>query len=159
MQHLLLVLPLSSCTAERSLSSLRRLKTYLRSTMTAQHLNAVTILHIHKDRRRNWLTCYPAWICDNQCHSQVIVWSDIICCRNRLQVAQCSYNLILNVRSNEQYWVTRPVSRVVSRKCGKTIFQNKNAEWLRCTRKKIWPGCGFTGSHAKIWSVNSQENY
>jgi len=46
--RLLLVLPSSSCTAERSFSSLRRLKTYL--TMTAQHQNVVTVLHIHKDR-------------------------------------------------------------------------------------------------------------
>ena len=43
-----LVLQSSSCTAERSFSTLRRLKNYLRTTMTAERLNSVTILHIHK---------------------------------------------------------------------------------------------------------------
>lgn len=47
--RLLLVLPSSSCTAERSFSALRRLKTYLRSTMTAERLNSVAVLHIHKE--------------------------------------------------------------------------------------------------------------
>jgi hypothetical protein len=42
-------LPSSSCTAERSFSSLRRLKTYLRSTMSAERLNSVVLLHTHKD--------------------------------------------------------------------------------------------------------------
>jgi hypothetical protein len=46
---LFLVLPSSSCSAERSFSTLRRLKTYLRSTMTAERLNSVTVLHIHKE--------------------------------------------------------------------------------------------------------------
>jgi hypothetical protein len=47
--RLLLVLPSSSCSAERSFSTLRRLKTYLRSNMTAKRLNAVAVLNIHKD--------------------------------------------------------------------------------------------------------------
>jgi len=42
------VLPVSSCEAERSFSSLRRLKTYLRSTMTQQRLNNVVVLHVHQ---------------------------------------------------------------------------------------------------------------
>ena len=45
---LLLVLPSSSCSAERSCSALRRLKTYIRSTMSVSKLNHVTVLHIHK---------------------------------------------------------------------------------------------------------------
>ena len=40
---LLFVLPASTASAERSFSSLRRLKTYLRSSMTA------LLLHVHKD--------------------------------------------------------------------------------------------------------------
>jgi len=46
--RLLLVLRVSSCEAERSFSSLRRLKTYLRSTMTQQRLNSVAVLHVHQ---------------------------------------------------------------------------------------------------------------
>ena len=48
--RLLLVLPASSATAERSFSSLRRLKTWLRSSMTQRRLNDVAILHVRKDR-------------------------------------------------------------------------------------------------------------
>lgn len=46
---LLFVLPASTASAERSFTSLRRHKTYLRSLMTAQRLNHVLLLHIHKD--------------------------------------------------------------------------------------------------------------
>ncbi len=46
--RLLLVCPASSAAAERSFSSLRRLKTWLRSTMTQKRLNSVAVCHIHK---------------------------------------------------------------------------------------------------------------
>ena len=46
---LLFVLLASTTSAERSFSSLRRLKTYLRSSMTAQKLNHVLLLHVHKN--------------------------------------------------------------------------------------------------------------
>lgn len=45
-----LTVPMTSATAERSFSSLRRLKSYLRSTMTQKKLNHVTLLHVHKKR-------------------------------------------------------------------------------------------------------------
>lgn len=44
-----LTIPMTSATAERSFSTLRRLKSYLRSTMTQKRLNHV-LLHTHKDR-------------------------------------------------------------------------------------------------------------
>jgi hypothetical protein len=47
--RLLLVFPSSSAEAERSFSSLRRLKSWLRSTMSQTRLNHVCILHIHSD--------------------------------------------------------------------------------------------------------------
>lgn len=47
--NLYFVLPGSSASAERSFSALRRLKNYLRSTMTAARLNACAIGHVHKD--------------------------------------------------------------------------------------------------------------
>lgn len=46
--RLLLVNPASSACAERSFSSLRRLKTYLRSTMGQARLNHVAVAHVHK---------------------------------------------------------------------------------------------------------------
>lgn len=41
-------LPVTTCRAERSFSALRRLKTYLRSTMTAPRLTHLAILYTHK---------------------------------------------------------------------------------------------------------------
>ena len=40
---------MSSATAERSFSSLRRIKTYLRSTMTQERLSNLAILYIERD--------------------------------------------------------------------------------------------------------------
>ena len=45
--RLLLVVPATSCEAERSFSALRRLKTWLRSTMSQQRLNSVAVCHVH----------------------------------------------------------------------------------------------------------------
>jgi len=47
---LLLTIPCSSAEAERSFSSLRRLKTYLRNSMGQQRLNRLAVLHVHRDR-------------------------------------------------------------------------------------------------------------
>ena len=41
--RLLLVVPVSSCEAERSFSALRRLKTWLRSTMAQSRLNSISV--------------------------------------------------------------------------------------------------------------------
>ena len=43
----LAVLPVTSCEAERCISCLRRLKTYLRSSMRQDHLTGLALLHIH----------------------------------------------------------------------------------------------------------------
>ena len=48
--HIVLTIPVTTSTAERSFSTLRRLKTYLRSTMSQTRLNHLMLLHIHKDR-------------------------------------------------------------------------------------------------------------
>ena len=47
--RILLVNPASFCSAARSFSSLRRLKTWLRSTMTKKRLNSVALCHIHQE--------------------------------------------------------------------------------------------------------------
>ena len=47
--RLLLVSPASSTEAERSFSTLRRLKTWLRNTMTQKRLNHVMVCHIHQE--------------------------------------------------------------------------------------------------------------
>ena len=47
--RILLTIPVSSCCAERSFSTLRRIKTYLRATMTQQRLNATAVLNVNRD--------------------------------------------------------------------------------------------------------------
>lgn len=47
--RLLLVMPATNATSERSFSALRRIKTHLRSSMSQQRLNHLTLLHIHKN--------------------------------------------------------------------------------------------------------------
>ena len=46
---LYLTVPLSNATAERSLSTLRRVKTFIRSCLTQGHLNHFVMLHGHKN--------------------------------------------------------------------------------------------------------------
>ena len=47
---LLLTLPATNAVSERSFSALRRVKTYLRSTMKQSRLNSIMVLHVHKDK-------------------------------------------------------------------------------------------------------------
>ena len=42
-------IPVTSCECERSVSVLRRLKTYLRNTMTQSRLNGLALMSIHRD--------------------------------------------------------------------------------------------------------------
>lgn len=50
---LLVTIPGSSCSNERSFSVLRRVKTYLRSTMLQDRLNNIAILHVYSDMTDN----------------------------------------------------------------------------------------------------------
>ena len=45
----ILIMPATNSTSERSFSALRRLKTYLRNTMSQEKLNNLIVLHVHKD--------------------------------------------------------------------------------------------------------------
>ncbi|CAI6365283.1 unnamed protein product [Macrosiphum euphorbiae] len=40
--------PATTCTAERSFSTFRRVKTWLRSTMNNERLNALCMMNVHK---------------------------------------------------------------------------------------------------------------
>jgi len=46
--YILAVIPATSCSAERSFSVLRILKTYLRSTMGQQHVSNIALIHIER---------------------------------------------------------------------------------------------------------------
>ena len=55
-----LTVPMTSATAERTFSALRRVKSYLRSTMGQSHLNHVIILNAHKQRTNELDICEVA---------------------------------------------------------------------------------------------------
>ena len=46
----LLCMPVSTATAERSFSKMRRVKTYLRNTMTTERLSGLGLVNIYQDR-------------------------------------------------------------------------------------------------------------
>ena len=50
---ILLTVPVTTATAERTFSVLHRVKTFLRSTMGQPRLNHVLLLHIHRERTDN----------------------------------------------------------------------------------------------------------
>ena len=45
-----LTIPVTTATAERCFSALKRIKTYLQNSMTQECLNNCMILHVHKDK-------------------------------------------------------------------------------------------------------------
>ncbi|KAK5648111.1 hypothetical protein RI129_003003 [Pyrocoelia pectoralis] len=47
--QIMATLPVTTCSAERSFSTLRYLKTYLRSTTSETRLNGLAMLYVHKD--------------------------------------------------------------------------------------------------------------
>nr|XP_002161386.3 52 kDa repressor of the inhibitor of the protein kinase-like [Hydra vulgaris] len=47
--RILCTVPVTTCTCERSLSALKRIKTSLRNSMTDDCLNGISMLHIHRD--------------------------------------------------------------------------------------------------------------
>ena len=47
--QILATVPVTSCECERNNSSLRRLKTWLRSSMIQDRLNGLALMHIHAD--------------------------------------------------------------------------------------------------------------
>ena len=48
--QLILVMPATNASSERSFSALRRLKNYLRTTMKQERLNHLMVMHVHKER-------------------------------------------------------------------------------------------------------------
>jgi len=48
---ILSTLPVSTATSERSFSTMRRLKTYLRSSIGNERMTGLALLSIHKDRQ------------------------------------------------------------------------------------------------------------
>ena len=63
--QLLLVVPATSATSEQSFSSLRLLKTFLRTTMSQSCLNHLMLLYVHKDYTIDQKTAITEFITSN----------------------------------------------------------------------------------------------
>ncbi len=46
-------MPATNSSSERSFSAMRRIKTYLRSTMLQERLNSLMVIHVHKELTDN----------------------------------------------------------------------------------------------------------
>ncbi|KAL5469095.1 hypothetical protein EMCRGX_G030291 [Ephydatia muelleri] len=66
--RLLLVMPATNAVGERSASALRRVKSYLRTTMTDTRLNNLLVLHVHKDRCDSLVLedCLNEFVCGSE---------------------------------------------------------------------------------------------
>ena len=47
--QILTTIPISSASCERSISTIRNLKTYLRNTMVQDRLNGLALMHAHRE--------------------------------------------------------------------------------------------------------------
>ena len=65
---LLLALPSTSATSERSFSAMKSIKTYLRSTTSRNRLNHCMLLHVHckKNDQLNMIEITKEFVGDNQ---------------------------------------------------------------------------------------------
>ena len=65
---LILVMPATNATSERSFSALRRVKTYLRSSMNQSGLNHLMIFHVHKEFTDNLdlIACANDFVAGNE---------------------------------------------------------------------------------------------
>ena len=79
--RLYLTLPVTSCTAERSFSCLRRLKTFLRSTVSQKRLNHIALLHCHCDQTLDLAEICNTFIVNN--NLAIANRSRVSCAHNR----------------------------------------------------------------------------
>ena len=64
--RILATLPITSCECERSFSALRRLKNYNRSTMVANSLNGLALLHVHQEIHPDVQRVIDIFACDKR---------------------------------------------------------------------------------------------
>ena len=114
--RILLVNPASSCSAKRSFSSLRRLKTWLRSTRPQKRLNSVALCHIHQEILDTIDTGKIAQKCISRSQQRVLKfgwWSDLrFLSYLLLQVLYIDNKLVSNYKTCDYTKKNRAVSGV-----------------------------------------------
>ena len=70
---LIIVMPATNSSSERSFSAMRRVKSYLRSTMSQERLNNLMILHVHQDYTDtiNLIDVANDFVCKSERRSQL----------------------------------------------------------------------------------------
>jgi hypothetical protein len=68
----LLTMPVTSATAERSFSALKRIKTYLRSTMVEDRLSGLSLMHVHPGISLNFDQAINTFAADGNRRIQLI---------------------------------------------------------------------------------------
>jgi hypothetical protein len=68
----LFTMHVTSTTAERSFSALKRIKTYLRSTIVEDRLNGVSLMHVHPDIPLNFDQAISTFAADGNRRTQLI---------------------------------------------------------------------------------------
>ena len=68
----LLTMPVTSATAERSFSALKRIKTYLRYTMVEDRLNGLSLMHVHPEIPLNFDQAINTFAADGNRRIQLI---------------------------------------------------------------------------------------
>lgn len=74
--HLALALPATTCTIERSFSTLRRVKTWLRATMCDDRLSGLSMLSVHRrlvaDKRKDFVESVISKFAENPRRIQLL---------------------------------------------------------------------------------------
>jgi len=66
-------LPVSTATSERSFSTMRRLETYLRSSIGNERMTGLALLSIHKDRQIDREEIMNDFVASNNCRSDFVL--------------------------------------------------------------------------------------
>ena len=82
----LLTMPVTSATAERSFSALKRIKTYLRSTMVEDRLNGLSLMHVHPEIPLNFDQVINTFAADGNRRIQLIFRTKHILTCNGLDI-------------------------------------------------------------------------
>ena len=126
---LVLVMPSTNAISERSFSALRRVKTYLRSTMTQERLNSLLTLHVHKEYTDsiNLLKVANYFVSDSEHrHTQLGKFSQTDMIQHRSRVTSqihASYTRVLPVPHATRLTITTPIEMgsQVFRTCRKLL--------------------------------------
>ena len=88
--------PIGSCEAERSFSALRRIQTYLRSTMTEERLRGLTLMYVHYSKAaqldtgevvKQFVRAHPRHLF---CSSILFDWLGLSQCVHKMAFNKCS---------------------------------------------------------------------